>query len=124
MPLNRDVFDVDLADADGNLTEHRGVVLTHGDELRAELEGHKRGIPLNLSLHLTSLMLWAGCVRLGHYAGKYDEWKNGGLVTYRRAEEPTPVDPTHGAEPSGPASPSPATSPDSSTGSIPTSTND
>jgi hypothetical protein len=124
MPLNRDVFDVDLADADGNITEHRGIVITHGDELRAELEGSKRSIPLNLSLHLTSLMLWAGCVRLGIYAGKYDEWKNGGLVAYARAEAAVPVDPTHEAERSGPASPSPATSPASSTGSTPTSTND
>jgi hypothetical protein len=126
MPLPRNVYDADLL-IDGQVIEHRGIVLAHGDELRAELEGSKRAIPQLLPHTFTSLMLWAGCVRLGHYEGSYDEWRNGGLVEYRRVPQTEldaqTVDPTP-AEPSGSASSSPATSPASSTGSTPTSTND
>jgi hypothetical protein len=124
MPLPRNVYDADL-DVDGQVVELRGITLTHGDELRAELEGHKRSLP-QLGHTFTSLMLWSACVRLGHYTGDYNTFRNGGLVEYRRipqdelAGSPT-VDPTP-AEPSGSASSSPATSPDSSTGSTPTST--
>lgn len=123
MPLPRNVYDADLL-VDGQTLELRGIVLTHGDELRAELEANKRALPITLQLTLTSLMLWAACVRLGHFPGGYDEFRNGGLVEYRRVPQSgqeAAVDPTHEAAPSGPASPSPHTSP-ASTGSTPTST--
>lgn len=119
MPLPRNVYDADL-EVDGQLVELRGVVLTHGDELRAELEGHKRALP-QLGHVFTSLMLWAACQRLGHYAGDYSTFKNGGLVEYRKIPQseltgaPT-VDPTQ-AEPSAFASASPTTSPEPATGS-------
>lgn len=121
MPLPRNVYDADL-DVDGRLVEVRRITLTHADELRAELEGHKRGIP-QVPIALTSLMLWAACVREGHYAGNYTEWKAGGLVQFRKVTdaeqngiEPA-VGPTDEAEPSGPASASPTTSPEPPTGS-------
>lgn len=123
MPLPRNIYDLDI-EVDGQLLELRRIVLCHGDELRAELEGGKRGMPITAQLSLTSLMLWAACVRLGHFPGSYDAWRNGGLVEYRRVpadELAGAVDPTHEAAPSGPASPSPATS-QASTGSTPTST--
>lgn len=129
MPLPRNVFDLDLL-VDGALVELRGITVTHGDELRAELEGSRRGVPVTLPLALTSLMLWAACVRLGHFTGRYDEFKHDGLVEYRKVTDPTDVDiagsesldPTPEVEPTGPASSSPHTSPASSTGSTPTST--
>ncbi len=124
MPLPRNVYDADLL-VDGQVLEVRGLVLSHGDELRAELEANKRALPITLQLTLTSLMLWAACKRLGHFPGTYDEFRNGGLVEYRRvpqSEQEAAVDPTHEAAPSGPASPSPATSQAPPTGSTPTST--
>lgn len=122
MPLPRNVYDIDLL-VDDTLREHRGVVLSHADELRAELEGSKRALP-QLPLVMTSLMLWAACARLGWFTGPYDEFRNGGLVEYRKVPAHEldvaggeDVDPTPEAVPSGPASPSPLTSPEPSTGS-------
>ena len=128
MPLPRNYYDADIL-VDGELVEVRRFALVHGDELRAELEASKRGLSIQLALNLTSLQLWAALVRLGHYQDRYDAFKAGDLVEYRRVpadeltpEEPATVDPTPEAAPTGPASPSLPTSPASSTGSTPTST--
>lgn len=126
MPLPRNVYDADLLVND-QVVEVRRITLSHADELRGELEAHKRSIP-TLPHALTSLMLWAACVREGRFAGDYAAWKNGGLIEFRkvRADELTPVEqegieaavgPTAEAVPSGPASPSPTTSPVPPTGS-------
>lgn len=126
MPLPRNVYDADL-NVDGRLVEVRRITLTHADELRGELEAHKRAIP-TLPHALTSLMLWAACVREGHFAGDYTVWKAGGLVEFRKVsadelaaaglqEDGSAVGPTDEAEPSGPASTSPTTSPEPPTGS-------
>lgn len=48
------------------------VVVTHGDQLRAELELNRRGIDLRNAMHLSTAFAWAAMKRTGDYAGNFD----------------------------------------------------
>lgn len=126
MPLPRTYFDADLL-VDDQLVEVRRARITHGDELRAELECHKQAIAPTHAVAITSVQLWCALTRLGHYDQDYRTFKTEGLVEYRliRGDElgdDATVPPTREAVPSGPASPSLPGTPVSPTGSTPTST--
>lgn len=129
MPLPSQHFDADL-DVNDALVEVRHVRITHGDELRAELECNKHGIRPEdgYGIAITSVQLWCALTRLGHYPDDYRTFREHGLINYRLIKsdelgEAATVPPTHEAEPTPSASSSPLTSPAPPTGSTPTSTN-
>lgn len=54
------------------------VVVNHGDQLRAELEAGKLGLPkagTATPMHLTALWIWAALVRTERFTGKFQDFK-------------------------------------------------
>lgn len=99
MALNRPTFRVELADG----TEHT-VEVIHGDQLRAELEAKKQGIPVDFAeapVHLTTLWVWSSLVRTGVCQVGFQEFSNTQLVQLVRgkADHPDPVRPTQQGQP-------------------------
>lgn len=73
------------------------ITLTMGDQLRAELEGKKRGIVATQSpLHLQALFAWAALVREGLWSGDFASF--GTACAYvddpDRGDDGDDVDPT------------------------------
>lgn len=86
------------------------VEVTHGDQLRGELEAGKQGLPAikDAPMNHTTVWLWCAMVRLGLYRGDFRQFKLtdlAGLEAVRDENgepELEPVDPTT-AGPSEPA---------------------
>lgn len=71
-----DDTDPDTIDPDQLVAHH--VVVHHADQLRAELEAGKLGLPkggTGTPMHLTALWLWAALVRTGRFAGGFQQFK-------------------------------------------------
>jgi hypothetical protein len=104
--------------------EHE-VAVTPADQLRAEVEGNRRGLvePARQGMLLTMLWLWAACRReaLAPTDETFDRFVDSLLVWERvKPDEPVAVDPTRRAGSSTDSSPSAPGSP-ASTGSTPSS---
>jgi hypothetical protein len=94
--------------------EYLGVVtITHGDQLRGELEGARQGLGdmKSAPMHYTTIWVWAAMVRTGQYAGKFGQFKADDLAELQPIKEPD--DDQDGAD----VDPTEALSPASSTGS-------
>lgn len=92
--MKRTSFVVAMSGTEDNPpTEHR-VTLMLADQLRGELEGKKLGIDLSLPVHTSALWVWSAMVRLGHYAGTFQEFK-GACIDYEKVDgEQADVPPT------------------------------
>lgn len=103
MPLKRLIFTVYLDDPDQPDAEpiEHVVEVRAGDQLRAELEGKKRGVKLEDAMHQSHLWVWAAMVRTGTFAGKFEEFVDRCVQLDDEPDE-VDVDPT-----------APAVSPDS-----------
>lgn len=97
MTQPRPTYFVELDDG----TEHRVEVLM-GDQLRAELEAPKHGIPVDVAqapAHTTALWCWSALVRTGVVKGPFQEVR-ARMVLVRKVNTDTepgadnPVDPT------------------------------
>lgn len=126
MPIERIYYDLHF-EADEAHSEPRTerVPLTHGDRLRAELEGKMRNVALGDSLNMTSIILWCAATRERVFDGGYDVFVQQLIdydpVTAKLHGLPESVDPTQRAAATASPSPSlPAGLP--STGLTPTST--
>lgn len=97
---NRPTFIVTMADDAGR--ETTGTVdIVLGDQLRAELEAPKWGLPTDPAkapLHTTALWCWASMARQHLTELGFGDWRPH-VVSIARAE-PVPVDPTE-AGPTG-----------------------
>jgi hypothetical protein len=92
--------------------EYVGVVtVTHGDQLRAELEGPKQGLPSmkDAPMHYATIWVWAAMVRAGTYAAKFGQFKAADLAELQPVKDDQEDDDD--------ADPTEALSPASSTGS-------
>ena len=87
--LNPPTYDpaVDPFDTTG-ITTHR-VVVTHGDQLRGELEAGKRGLTLDAGQNVTSLILWLALKRTGVYTGRYEQFE-GEVAALESVDPPAP----------------------------------
>ena len=75
--ISPDGVDPDAA-TDDQLEAHH-VVIHHADQLRAELEANKQGLPKGATstpMHLTALWLWAAMVRLEVFSGGFRDFKS------------------------------------------------
>jgi hypothetical protein len=81
------------------------VTITHGDQLRAELEGKRHGLESmkDAPLHYTTIWVWAAMVRTGDYADKFGAFKAHGLA------ELQPVEQEGGDQEADPTNPAPST---------------
>ena len=126
MPLKRLIYDVYLADG----AEHR-VEVTHGDQLRGELEGRKQGLPplQDAPMNATTVWVWCAMARLGLYSADYRQFSRVDLLGFDQARD------EHGEPVAGDVDPTPpahlydsgshsagSTAVDRLTGSTPTST--
>lgn len=71
-------------------TEHQ-VDIHLGDQLRAELEAGKQGLPVKFEAapaHHTALWLWAALTRMGVTAAKFREFQHT-MILVARVEEDT-----------------------------------
>lgn len=80
MPLQRPKYRVYLnppADAESAEPIEHEVEITHGDNLRGELEANKHGLPSvkDAPMNHTTVWLWCALVRLGLYAHDYRQFK-------------------------------------------------
>lgn len=85
--------------ADG--TTHRVEVL-HGDQLRAELEAPKQGIPVDPKAapnHTATLWVWAALVRTGVCTTGFQEFAPTLLALGKALEADAPVGPTQLGQP-------------------------
>lgn len=91
--MKKPTFRVELA----NGTEHVVQVL-HGDQLRAELEAGKQGLPLSFEqapVHHTTLWVWSAMLREGHTSAEFQEFRSSELVMLQRLGlQESGVDPT------------------------------
>lgn len=130
MPLIQPTYRIALDD----LANEFEVAILPGDQLRAEVEGNRRGLvePKRQGQLLTFLWLWAACRRLGLVAAdeKFDTFVDR-LAAWEPVKVPDPdtgeptdptVDPTSEAGSSTSASPSPLASPASTGSPEPTTT--
>jgi hypothetical protein len=97
MPLHRTRYAVLLAPDD----QTHEVETTYGDQLRAELEGPKNGLPSISAApqHAVALWIWASLTRTGVIAEPFQTFKDRLLVVepIKDADEygdPATVDPT------------------------------
>lgn len=97
MPLTRPTYRIAVDD----LANEQEVAILPGDQLRAEVEGNRRGLvePKRQGQLLTFLWLWAACRRLGLVAA--DE-KFEPFVDRLQAWEPVKVPDPETGEPSDP----------------------
>jgi hypothetical protein len=107
MPLVLPRFTVLVANGDQEPVEHT-VTIRHGDQLRAELEAPRHGLPSmeHAPMHATTLWVWCALVREGLYAGKARDFINGdclGLEAARDDEGGFPGTPETPADPTQPA---------------------
>lgn len=115
MPLNRQSYTVALDTPDGRV-EHV-VDVGPGDQLRAELEGKRRGLlPKGISgnpLVFSSLCVYYACVRAGHTDTDFERFIHTDCYDYEPLDEGQPLDPTspEGPSPSGSLSPAPSVTP-------------
>lgn len=106
--MNRPQFHVWMNPADPETVPdpiYVGVVtVTHGDQLRAELEGKRHGLESmkEAPLHYTTIWVWAALVRTGLYDDKFGAFKSGHLAELQpvKREGDDDLDPT---EPPNPA---------------------
>src|SRR5690348_13018629 len=102
MPLTRPAMLVAITtpETPDDPVEHR-IEITPGDQFRAEFEGSKYGLqPKDHPVQVTALWAWCALVRLGLYAGGYQDFAQRDLYAFEHVKgEGTPVDPT--TEPSG-----------------------
>lgn len=72
----------DAAAVDDSAVEYALVMVTHADQLKAELMAAQRKVDMRTQpMALTSLWLWCSMARAGQVADKYDTWRNR-LVSY------------------------------------------
>lgn len=94
---NRPTFVVTMAADDGTETTHT-VDVVLGDQLRAELEAPKHGIPTDPGkspLHTTTLWVWAAMARQGLTTHAFQPFQAACVGIARAAEDQrVPVDPT------------------------------
>lgn len=119
MPLTKPTFRIAIDD----LANEHEVGIMPGDQLRAEVEGNRRGLvePSKQAMMLTFLWLWAACRREGHVeTGEKFETFVDRLVAWERVkvdggdpDDVATVDPTREAASSTPASHFSHTSPES-----------
>lgn len=126
MPLTQPTYRIAIDD----LANEHEVPIYPGDQLRAEVEGNRRGLvePKRQGQLLTFLWLWAACRRLDlvdkatefePFVDRLVAWEPVKHADPETGEEADPtVGPTREAASPNSASPSPAESP-ASTGSLP-----
>ena len=87
--------------------EYVGVVtITHGDQLRAELEGPRHGLHSmkDAPMHYTTLWVWAAMVRSGTYAGKFGQFKADDLADLSPVKDDQVQEDGDDADPTNPDS--------------------
>lgn len=118
MPLSRQTYTVALNDG----AEHV-VDVGPGDQLRAEMEGKKRGmLPQGISgnpLAFSALCVYFALVRAGVYDADFNTFIHTDCYDYEPLSE-EPVDPTTPEGPSPSGSPSPPATATPGSGSTPT----
>lgn len=70
--------DVDPDEAPEDDLELHHVIVHHADQLRAELEAGKQGLPkggTGTPMHLTALWIWANLVRTKRFDAPFQEFK-------------------------------------------------
>lgn len=78
MPLLYPRYEVWVTTEDTPDPVRHEVTVTHGDQLRAELEGPRHGLRKmqDAPLHYTTLWCWCALVRTGAYSGPFQQFKN------------------------------------------------
>lgn len=99
MSLQRPTFHAELSDGSVHHVE-----ILHVDQLRAELEARKNGLPVSFDLApvaITTLWVWASLVRGGVVTADYQEFSQQLLVQLKRSETQVadPVGPTPQGQP-------------------------
>lgn len=97
--MKKPTYKVELSDG----SEHVVQVL-HGDQLRAELEAGKQGLPLDYDkapVHHTTLWVWSALLRSGVTEAGFQEFRAEQLVMLQRLGlQESAVDPTPEGQPS------------------------
>lgn len=104
MPLVRPVYElwfhVEGRELHDGLEPDHTVTITHGDQLRAELEMSKRNMPglTEVPMNAATVWAWAACARLHLTEAAYPEFSTEVLAEMQKAQpEVVPVDPPEAA---------------------------
>lgn len=82
----------DPADIDDAAADYALVLVTHADQLRAEVMASQRNVDMRRQpMALTSLWLWCAMARAGQATDKYDTFRNR-LLSYDPVDDPTELD--------------------------------
>lgn len=84
---------VDPELVDDDAAEHSTVLITHADQLKAELMARQRNVDQRAQpMAVTSLWLYCAMARAGGTSDKYDTWRNR-LLSYDPVDDPDKLDP-------------------------------
>lgn len=100
MTVRKPTFRAQLADGSEHVVE-----VIHGDQLRAELEAPKHGIPVDPAqapLHTTTLWLWASLTRTKVVSSSFQAFRTE-LVGVNRVQDDDPAEPAEPVDPTMPA---------------------